>query len=634
MKKILPFIVVGILILGGFGAFAVSLSEKENIEQNTITFSDPIIDIKNNYISIDLPEATTFTWESKKPMLPVYTKLYTFPFGTKIENVDISFSNQIKKEILMPIQPVPETLVRTVYSTHEVEESKNIITYSDIDIYPEQQFNYRTGVGLKDLEHVTILSIHLYPVQYNPQENRIYYSKTASISVTYSVPEKVLEFQDEYDFLIITPKEFKKALQPLVDLKNQNDIDTFLVTLDEVYSGTYFEVQGIDDQEKIKYFIKDAIENWNIHYLLLVGSGVEGEEKFPVRYVYMPDPPHEEQFGSVLYYADIYKEGGEFSDWDYDDDGKYGEYSQDVPDVDIYPDVCIGLIPCNNAKEVRTIVKKIINYKAHNKMTNKIVQIGGDTFPGDDEGIYEGEYANECVMEVLPGYNTTRYWASEGKITKKNIANGFKSGVDFVDFSGHGGTTVWGTHPPEDEETWVPPPSLRSPYVYFLNYDFDLYFILNNKKLPVVVYNACSNNKWTKSNQCLGYKTISKKNGGGIASFAASALGFGEGGIEECNRRWGWCEVNTFKGLFNDKILGNVWNDVITNYVDNFSSLTWERIDQKTVLAYSMFGDPTLAIEDGDDPVYLPENKPLFNLLEQILTLLPRLARLLHQILS
>jgi hypothetical protein len=633
MKKLLSILIVGFLMLGSVGVFAIPSNEKHSFKETNIYFSDPIIETNENYVSIDLPETNTFTWETYKPMLPVYTKVYTFSFGTKIENVDVTFSKPTKQEILKPIKPVPETYIRSIYASHKAEESKTLLTYSEIEIYPECQFSYRTGVGLKNLEHVTILSVHLYPIQYIPEENIIYFSDFATIDINYTEPEKTINFPDVYDFLIIAPDKFQSVLQPLVDLKNQNQIDTKMVTLDDVYDGTYFEIQGNDTQEKIKYFIKNAIENWNIHYVLLVGAGVEGVEIFPVRYVFLPDLPHEEQFGSVLYYADIYKEGGEFADWDYDNDSRYGEYEQDVPDVDLYPDVCIGLLPCNNAREVKTIVNKIINYKAHNKMTYKIVQVGGDTFPGDPEGIYEGEFANEHVMEVLPGYNTTRYWASEEELTKKNIAKGFKSCVDFIDFSGHGGTTVWGTHPPEDEEKWVPRPTLRSPSIYFLNFDFDLYFINNNYKLPVVVYNACSNNKWTSSEQCLGYKTLSKKNGGGIASFAASALGFGLPGSEECNRRWGWCEVQTFNGLYNDKILGNVWNDVITNYVDNFSSFDWERIDQKTVLGYSMFGDPTLAIEDGDDPVNLPDNRPLLFLLENIFELFPRLGNFFEQFL-
>jgi hypothetical protein len=632
MNKILPLFVVGILTLGGIGAFAGSFNEKQNFEQTIIQFSDISIEEDNNYATINLPEKTTYTWETNKPMLPVYKKVYTYPFGTKIDSVSVKLTNTINYEITMPIEPAKESLMRNIQASHKVIDNKNSISYSEIDIYPDQQFSYRTGAGLKNLDHVTILTVYIYPVQYNPSKNMVYFSKTATIDISYSQTEEVTDFPDEYDFLIITYDKFESALQPLVELKIQNEIDTKLVTLEEVYDGTYFEVEGIDEPEKIKYFIKNAIENWNIHYLLLVGSGVEGEEKFPVRHVYMPDPPHEEHFGSVLYYADIYEEGGGFSDWDYDNDGVYGEYPQDKLGVDLYPDVCIGLIPCNNAREVRTIVNKIINYKAHNKMTNKIVQIGGDTFPNDPEHIYEGEFANERVMEVLPGYSTTRYWASEEKLTKGNIANGFKSGVDFMDFSGHGGTTVWGTHPPDDEDTWVPPATFRSPYVYFLNLDYDLYFVLNNKKLPVVVLNACSNNKWTNSEQCLGYKTISKKNGGGIASYAASALGFGDHGSKECDRRWGWCEVHTFEGLVNNKILGEVWNNVVTNYVDNFSSMSWDRIDQKTMFGYSMFGDPTLVIEDGDDPVYIPDNRPLFNFLERILEFFPKLVNFFQQL--
>ena len=386
MKKILPFLVVLILVFGGFSAVALTLREREIFEPTTIYFSNPIIETKEKYISIDLPETTTFTWETGKPMLPVYTKVYTFSFGTIIENVQVKFSDTLAQKLSKLIEPVPESHIVSIYASHKVEECENEINYSDIDIYPEQRFSYRTGVGLKNLEHVTILAVHLYPIQYNPQENKIYYSKSATIDVTYTLPKNIINFQDVYDFLIITPAEFESALQSLVDLKNQNEIDTFMVTLDDVYEGTYFPVQGIDNQEKIKFFIKNALENWNIHYLLLVGSGVEGSEKFPVRYAYFPDPPIEEKFGSVLYYADIYKEGGEFADWDYDNDSLYGEYSDDVPDIDLYPDVCLGFLPCNNVREVKTIVKKIINYKAHNKMTMK----AADTLYGvtmEEEGV-------------------------------------------------------------------------------------------------------------------------------------------------------------------------------------------------------------------------------------------------------
>ena len=46
-----------------------------------------------------------------------------------------------------------------------------------------------------------------------------------------------------------------------------------------------------------------------------------------------------------------------------------------------------------------------------------------------------------------------------------------------------------------------------------------------------------------------------------------------------------------------------------------------------------MFGDPTLAIEDGDDPRNIPKNTPLLNFLENHPNLFPML-RLLLQLLG
>ena len=84
MNKLLPVIVVCMLTLGGFGAFATYFNEKNNIVNTIINFSDPIITADNQYTTIELPEKTTFTWETDFPMLPVYTKTFTLPFGTII----------------------------------------------------------------------------------------------------------------------------------------------------------------------------------------------------------------------------------------------------------------------------------------------------------------------------------------------------------------------------------------------------------------------------------------------------------------------------------------------------------------------------------------------------------------------
>jgi hypothetical protein len=75
---------------------------------------------------------------------------------------------------------------------------------------------------------------------------------------------------DSYHLLIITPSIFVKALQPLVAHKLAMGMSTKLVTLDEVYRQMFWH--GRDDAEKVKYFIKTAIEKWSVRYVLLVGG--------------------------------------------------------------------------------------------------------------------------------------------------------------------------------------------------------------------------------------------------------------------------------------------------------------------------------------------------------------------------
>jgi len=69
---------------------------------------------------------------------------------------------------------------------------------------------------------------------------------------------------DEYDMVIIAPSNFSLSLQPLIDHKNSRDVYTILKTTEEIYD----EFQGRDEVEQIKYFIKYALENWNITYVM------------------------------------------------------------------------------------------------------------------------------------------------------------------------------------------------------------------------------------------------------------------------------------------------------------------------------------------------------------------------------
>ena len=242
-------------------------------------------------------------------------------------------------------------------------------------------------------------------------------------------------------------------------------------------------------------------------------------------------------------------------------------------------------------------------------------------------------------MKKLPGYTSIKVWASQTSgaqtLTKKNIANGYKSGVDFVDFSGHGSWGSWATHATQDEDTWLPPETLISPYTGWLYIDYDMYNLNNEFKYPVVVFNACSCSKYTESSNCIAWKNI-RDPGGGIASFGASGIGYGSYGYYEVERVWGWMEVHIFENIYNDKILGKAWAESLNGYITSFIDDEWNPTDYKTVLEMSMFGDPTLAIEDGKDPKSVEVQKPNIsnNFVVKLLNFFPKMETFLRNILK
>jgi len=112
----------------------------------------------------------------------------------------------------------------------------------------------------------------------------------------------------------------------------------------------------------------------------------------------------------------------------------------------------------------------------------------------------------------MPGYTSIKLWASETQgaspLTKQNIADGFNGNVDFVDFSGHGSYQSWATHAlddgdPETDVPWLPPKTIISPYTGWLYVDYDLFLVANSEKHPVVIFNACSCNKYSESDTCI-----------------------------------------------------------------------------------------------------------------------------------
>ncbi|MCD6482025.1 MAG: peptidase C25, partial [Thermoplasmata archaeon] len=416
-------------------------------------------------------------------------------------------------------------------------------------------------------------------------------------------------------------------------------IPTILKTTDEIYAA----YDGRDEPEKIKYAIKDAIEEYGIKYVLLAG-GMEGQHVHkwyvPVRYSYLDDGV-KTGYMSDLYYADVYKyDNGSlvFENWDSNGNGVYAEWSKSNKDVlDMYPDVYVGRLAFRWKWEIKGVIDKIIGYEnnaRNQEWFKRMVVIGGDSFPDKDLGTDYIEGQEECdkALSYMDNFSHVRIYVEGGDVnfTPENAEIELSKGEGFVYFSGHGSPASWGTHPHNHFHKWI---------------DFDLKNIrkLNNgEKLPVLIVGGCLNCRfdtsilriftdgiWTYFSEyaipeCWGWLFTRNPNGGSIATMGNTDLGYGAigdgnsdeipdgtpDGIPDCIQYFdGWLEPHFFE-VYNKHgkdMLGEAWGTNLADYLNQFLidwSKEWESglpynfhiVNCKTVQEWVLLGDPSLKI--------------------------------------
>jgi len=271
-----------VLCLGGWITTDETRSPSENglsemhVKESTGTpriftirmnFSEPLVITEGAYAGIEMQGTNSVLAEGGMPQLPYYATTLTLPWGTKITDITCT-TGKMKSTML-------DHAIARAPMPRDVNTGKMLPFRERTDAqapYPGEWYRYRTGSGLSNGTHVMFLSLHLYPVRYEETAHRIIHVSSLEVRVSCETPEDPLLAADTYDLLVIAPSEFGDALQPLVTHKESHGVRTMLVTDDEIYSGDYFDVQGRDDAEKIKYFIKEALENWGIRYVLLVGD--------------------------------------------------------------------------------------------------------------------------------------------------------------------------------------------------------------------------------------------------------------------------------------------------------------------------------------------------------------------------
>ena len=225
MKKIPTVLIIGFLLLNALGAAALSTTII-NDRQATLTIHDSVEfqqtlfdqSESSQYLSLQMKECSTFLASPGKPKLPKMVKTIELPFGVTDVTVEATPSDKSIQSIEKQIQPATQLLPLTVYDyTYlPVKSIKDESVYQSSSPYPSSWCSYKVGCGLnKQNEHVTFVTIDLYPIRYVPLDNTLIMAEQTDITIKYKEPEQTpFLATNAHDLIIIAPEVFSSALEP------------------------------------------------------------------------------------------------------------------------------------------------------------------------------------------------------------------------------------------------------------------------------------------------------------------------------------------------------------------------------------------------------------------------------------
>ena len=328
------------------------------------------------------------------PMMPFKTASILIPDGTEVDDIQVTADGKryLGKFLIEPAQkPVP---IGTEWETTPLNGS----IYNSMSPYPEKIYS---EVGVQYKKGYQVLILNLYPVEYIPASRDVSCFESIRVVVETKpappselfrgLPEdraEVLGMVDNpedvstynrvvksghsadpiFDYVIITDEELKNAsvapnFHDLIDWKRSKGLNATIVTTETIYA-TY---TGIDEQTKIRNFIRHAYLNWGVRYVLLGGDadredsgdvgGESGDEIVPARELWSFDGA---RIVADLYYACLDE------DYDYDGDGVYGEPDDGEwgGEVDLMAEVYVGRAPVDSPSELSNFVNKTISYES------------------------------------------------------------------------------------------------------------------------------------------------------------------------------------------------------------------------------------------------------------------------------
>ncbi len=278
---------------------------------------------------------------------------------------------------------------------------------------------------------------------------------------------QINEASENYDYLIVTNRYLKHAVESLKEWREQQGYSVKIVT-------------GFKNPEKLREFLQDNYLDWGLKYVLIIGS----HKSIPMKYCWPNSDDHRllkpfqtwaQPVPTDYYYAEL------TCDWDKDNDRYFCEFQDDINNfTDFQPELYVGRIPFDSIIRVKKFCQKIIDYEKDNGEWKKKSLLLGfmQEYENHTGGGEYGRVDNAEEMELLKNnifipndfICTTMYekggispsnHSCDYPLSHENVVNQWKTGYGFVNWVGHSGTVkayslIWnkdnGNGIPEVEE--------------------------------------------------------------------------------------------------------------------------------------------------------------------------------------
>jgi len=291
------------------------------------------------------------------------------------------------------------------------------------------------------------------------------------------------------DLIIVTTEDKLDAYEKYGRFKKMFGYNTALKTMTWVREN----YNGMDDAERLRNFIRDAVEQWGTSFIFL-GADVP---EIPARIIRMepligPWPTH---IATDLYYSDL------DGDWNRNGDSDYGEVDDSL---DLYPDVLVGRVTAQSDSDVIAYFDKVKNYLFPRNLTGftRALFVSSDWWSAGD-----ARAASSRIAAHLPDYFDTAY---VNEISLQQLKDSLYSSWGVIGVLAHGDVNLLRV--------------CTSPRVFATNFLFDS-LTASDIIHPLMFVITCYTNPF--ETDALGEHWVNNRQAGGIAyigpSYSSSA---------------------------------------------------------------------------------------------------------------